>query len=129
MPLVYGGALAAGALRYLGCLRGRKPEPRRKLAGTVEEYKAGRVDEVLFNEETIFVLACEDKVVAKKAKCPHLGCNVKQQGEGFFCPCHGMTFRRDGGFIQGPTRKDLTDQKLELGEDGSVTLIYEGDAC
>ncbi len=28
--------------------------------------------------------------------CPHLGCSVNREGEGFTCPCHGARFHQDG---------------------------------
>lgn len=40
-------------------------------------------------------------------RCPHLGCGVTWQGEGFACPCHGATFARDGAL--GPARDGGTN--------------------
>ncbi len=39
--------------------------------------------------------------------CTHLGCIVKNQTDGFECPCHGSRFHADGTVAKGPAPKAL----------------------
>ncbi len=54
--------------------------------------------------------------------CPHLGCQVEIHGEGFECPCHGSTFRTDGGLVKGPANQPLQKLHLEHSTDGHLIL-------
>lgn len=45
-----------------------------------------------------------DDFVALSSTCPHLGCQVRWEGQNnrFFCPCHGGVFDPSGVAIEGP---------------------------
>jgi Rieske Fe-S protein len=45
-----------------------------------------------------------DDFIALSSTCPHLGCQVRWEGQNnrFFCPCHGGVFDPDGVAIAGP---------------------------
>ncbi len=127
IPVVYAGAFLAGALRYLLPLPGKKRVPRLALKVTPAELnEEKKVARVAFNDHVVYVLASEGKILAFNARCPHLSCNVRwlEEDKQFKCPCHGMTFNRAGGFIEGPTRKNLSPQQFEM-KDGKIILIDE----
>lgn len=128
LPLLYGLLFLAGALLYLFPPRRKKLPP--KEIGSVGEYLRGKVEFVDFHGRKVWVLADAGgkAVLAIKPRCPHLYCNVKwesHKGE-FKCPCHGMRFGRDGKYLEGPTRKDLTFQPIEIRE-GQVVLLDDGE--
>ncbi len=54
--------------------------------------------------------------------CPHLGCEVKTQDEGFECPCHGSRFDLDGSLLKGPADLPLKKLRLEILENGHIVL-------
>ncbi|RPH56641.1 MAG: ubiquinol-cytochrome c reductase iron-sulfur subunit [Chloroflexi bacterium] len=54
--------------------------------------------------------------------CPHLGCTVEQDSDGFSCPCHGSHYDREGGLQLGPAQKPLRKLRLEQKEDGTLTI-------
>lgn len=41
------------------------------------------------------------------AVCPHTGCLVRREGEGFACPCHKSFFDGDGRPVDGPSPRSL----------------------
>jgi nitrite reductase/ring-hydroxylating ferredoxin subunit len=45
-----------------------------------------------------------DDFIALSSTCPHLGCQVRWEGQNnrFFCPCHNGVFDPDGVAIEGP---------------------------
>ena len=45
--------------------------------------------------------------------CPHLGCVVKSNPEGFECPCHGSRFKPDGTVSKGPSPLPLKWLKVK----------------
>lgn len=50
----------------------------------------------------------DDKGVhAISTVCTHLGCVVKNNPEGFECPCHGSRFAADGTVTKGPAPQPL----------------------
>ncbi len=57
--------------------------------------------------------------------CPHLGCTVNVNADGFSCPCHGSHFLADGSLRNGPASKPLTSLKIEINEAGHL-IIYSG---
>lgn len=55
-------------------------------------------------------------------KCTHQGCEVKPDGQGFTCPCHGSMFALDGTVERGPARAPLTQYDWTL--NGDVLTIH-----
>ncbi len=54
--------------------------------------------------------------------CPHLGCTVETQPDGFACPCHGSRFSLQGQLVRGPAAKPLTVLRTETTTDGHLHL-------
>jgi nitrite reductase/ring-hydroxylating ferredoxin subunit len=55
--------------------------------------------------------------------CPHLGCTVEPQPNGFSCPCHGSRFGLQGQLVRGPAGKALTILRVETAADGKLHLF------
>ena len=39
--------------------------------------------------------------------CPHQGCTVMAESNGFYCPCHGSEFTLTGALVRGPAASGL----------------------
>ena len=63
-------------------------------------------------------------VFAVSLVCTHLGCIVKNTGDGFECPCHGSQFTADGAVKKGPAPRALVWHKV-TGKAGSY-IVDEG---
>ncbi len=48
------------------------------------------------------------------AVCPHTGCLVKRQDEGFTCPCHKSFFDAQGRSLEGPSPRDLDELEWKV---------------
>lgn len=54
--------------------------------------------------------------------CPHLGCKVERQVDGFTCPCHGSSFTSEGALKHGPADRPLRSLKLFIDEKEHLIL-------
>ena len=66
---------------------------------------------------------------AISTRCPHLGCTVERQLDGFHCPCHGSQFMPDGQLRQGPATRSLSHLKLTLSNQGNVVIHTDQEAA
>jgi len=57
--------------------------------------------------------------------CPHLGCLVTYDGDGFTCPCHGSRFDLDGSLANGPADRDLESLKVETNPSGDLVVYMD----
>lgn len=48
------------------------------------------------------------------AVCPHTGCLVRRQRDGFTCPCHKSYFDGDGRAVEGPSPRDLDELEWKV---------------
>ena len=129
LPLiVYAAGFLCGALRFLSPLPAGRRKSRLEV-GPVSEFETGKVERVVFNGRSIFVLAAEGKPLALDAKCTHLACNVNWDPEldRFVCPCHNGQFQRDGEVFREPPMHPLRRQKFVI-EEGSVILLDDPEA-
>ena len=55
--------------------------------------------------------------------CPHLGCTVEPQPDGFTCPCHGSRFGLEGQVLRGPAGKALSALRVQQMPDGKLHLF------
>jgi cytochrome b6-f complex iron-sulfur subunit len=54
--------------------------------------------------------------------CPHLGCTVRLEAEGYACPCHGSRFNLDGSLQNGPASQPMEALEVEETADGNLIL-------
>jgi menaquinol-cytochrome c reductase iron-sulfur subunit len=69
----------------------------------------------------IWVRKTAGKIQALSCVCPHLGCAVHAEGEGYLCPCHTSRFDGNGKKESGPSPRDL--DSLETKIDGDDLLV------
>ena len=113
-------ALGSAALLsiILGMFYSRFLQKRRRFVYSLDE-----LSETINIQPDICIVKEDERITVLSRKCPHLGCTLElnQSGDGFVCPCHGSRFRKDGGFIEGPAKKNM--QKLDFSNNGSVIEI------
>ena len=47
------------------------------------------------------------ELLALSATCPHLGCGLSSDADGFACPCHDSHFSPDGRALRGPSPRGM----------------------
>jgi cytochrome b6-f complex iron-sulfur subunit len=110
----------AGLLRYLS-YQSQPPSPTEFVVGAPSDYAVGsrtvlpQVPALLIRETRGFS--------ALSLICPHLGCTVDPQPDGFACPCHGSRFGLQGQVVRGPAGKALTALRVENAPDGKLHLF------
>ncbi len=60
---------------------------------------------------------------ALSAICPHLGCTVRGEGQGFRCPCHGSQFGPAGALQHGPAPRGLTRLTVRVEDEALVVVL------
>lgn len=74
-------------------------------------------------EHRLWILSDQAGLYAISAVCTHLGCIVRSEGDqGYFCPCHGSRFDRQGTPTAGPAPGPLHYLKLSLSADGQLVV-------
>jgi cytochrome b6-f complex iron-sulfur subunit len=89
--------------------------------GPAENYPPGSRTFIL--EAQAFVLHTAVGFEALSAICPHLGCSVAADDEGFNCPCHGSRFDLNGEKQQGPAPHSLRNLTVKESLSGQLTLL------
>ncbi len=66
-------------------------------------------------------------VHAYNATCPHTGCLVKFEGNGFACPCHNSTFNLDGSIRNpdSPSPRSLDELEVKIREGTQVWVTFQ----
>ncbi len=75
-------------------------------------------------QEVVYLRRRGDVVEALSAVCPHTGCLVRAQAEGFACPCHKSRFDGDGRSVDGPSPRALDPLECRV-ERGRLFVKYE----
>jgi cytochrome b6-f complex iron-sulfur subunit len=110
----------AGLVRFLGYQS--QPQAQTEFVlGAPEVYALG--SRTLLPQVPALLIRSAMGFRALSLVCPHLGCTVNPQPEGFTCPCHGSRFNLQGGLTHGPATKALNVLKVETGADGKLHLF------
>ena len=119
--LYLSGALALGGLlRFLDF----DPNPT-----PITEFDLGPASNYPLHSRTILseppamLLHTDQGFSALSLICTHLGCTVKNDAQGFACPCHGSHFDANGTVLHGPATKHLQTLRVELTDEDSVKLF------
>ncbi len=72
--------------------------------------------------ELLVVRSGENQYDAMSNVCPHKQCHVEVKSPTLIkCPCHGSTYRIDGTYVSGPSKKSL--KKFHVTVDGGVITV------
>jgi Rieske Fe-S protein len=120
LGLAVSGVLAAGGLvEYLQYQAGAAAPTAFEL-DLPGDYPDGSATHV--SAAGAWLLRDEGGLYAISTRCPHLGCTVERQADGFQCPCHGSQFGLDGQVRRGPATHPLAYLKLTVSEQGHLVI-------
>ena len=120
ITLALSGILGLGGLlRYFDAPDGNPPQTEFDL-GPADQYLSGS-DSILARPQAV-LRRTPQEFIAFSTICPHLGCQVEASEERFTCPCHGSQFESHGKLLRGPAKSDLRRLRVDLDEDGNLTL-------
>jgi cytochrome b6-f complex iron-sulfur subunit len=108
-----------GILRFLSSPSEESPATQFDL-GPVDQFPVG-TRKALPKAQAV-LLHTPQGFTAFSTACPHLGCTVNEDENGFTCPCHGSQFEGTGGLRRGPAKSSLQELRLEVNEQGSLIL-------
>jgi cytochrome b6-f complex iron-sulfur subunit len=125
---------AATALGVAGVGAARLPMPSvfpeantRVKLGPLSQFLGAPVTPV--PEHRLWIYSDAEGLYAISAVCTHLGCIVHSEGEGYFCPCHGSRFDREGKPTAGPAPGPLHYLALSLSADGQLVVDKQAKAA
>ncbi len=116
---------ASGLLGFLGLGRflSYQPDPppqTRFDLGPASQYPPG--SSTLVEEAQSVLLSTGSGYRALSLVCPHLGCILASENDGYACPCHGSRFTLDGSLLNGPADQPMRELKVELTPDRRLVL-------
>lgn len=92
--------------------------------GLADDFPVG--SRATIPEAEAFLMRTETGFRALSLICPHLGCVVDPNDQGFACPCHGSRFGVDGALQHGPADRPLRQLSIEITDDGHLILNTAG---
>jgi menaquinol-cytochrome c reductase iron-sulfur subunit len=75
------------------------------------------------NLGAVWLLRNRDEVRAFSVTCPHLGCGIEKNEQGFGCPCHTSNFDITGKRTAGPSPRDMDTLETRVVGDGADRAI------
>jgi len=112
--------LGFGVVEYLMLPKGREHIRESIRVASTEDIPFDTSKIVRFNRDPVIVVHMRSgQFKAFSARCTHLGCIVKYEGEApgaarFACHCHGSVFDLTGKNISGPAPRPLTPMKVSV---------------
>lgn len=98
-----------------------QPPPEPVVAGSPETFALNSL--TFIPSATAWLGRDTGGFFAVSAICPHLGCTIGRQGDGFACPCHGSRFNRQGQVVNGPATTPLTFFEVKGDESGQLVIL------
>jgi cytochrome b6-f complex iron-sulfur subunit len=88
--------------------------------GPAEDYPLN--SRTLLPEPGALLVHTPDGFSALSLTCPHLGCQVNPEQDGFACPCHGSRYDPNGELVRGPAKEPLSRLRVEVNDQGHLIL-------
>ncbi len=123
------GSLAGSTLLGLGMLgrfisfQTEQSPPTEFDLGLASDYPVG--SRTSYKPAQAFIMHNNEGFLAFSLVCPHLGCVVNVNDEGFACPCHGSRYLPDGSLRSGPSSRPLASLRVEVNAQGHL-ILYIG---
>jgi cytochrome b6-f complex iron-sulfur subunit len=119
--LTLSGLLGLGGLLRFLSYQSQPPAPAEFVLGAPADYAVG--SRTLLPDVPALLVRSVTGFSALSLVCPHLGCTVDPQPDGFACPCHGSRFDLGGKLVRGPAGQALTVLRIETGSNGKLHLF------
>ena len=119
--LTLSGLLGLGGLLRFLSYQSQPPAPTEFVLGAPADYAPG--SRTLLPQVPALLVRSATGFIALSLVCPHLGCTVEPQPDGFTCPCHGSRFDLSGKVMRGPAGKALSVLRVETEADGKLHLF------
>ena len=119
--LTLSGLLGLGGLLRFLSYPSQPPAPTEFVLGAPADYAVG--SRTLLPQVPALLIHAAAGFTALSLVCPHLGCTVEPQPNGFSCPCHGSRFGLQGDLVRGPAGQALTILRLKTEADGKLHLF------
>lgn len=129
LDLVVKASLAGSALIGLGMMvryfsfQSEANPPSDYDLGPASDYPPG--SRILVQSAQAIIIHDTQGYSAISLVCPHLGCIINVNGDGFACPCHGSRFLPDGSLRSGPASHPLTSLRVEVNAESHL-ILYTG---
>lgn len=104
----------------------KEGEPRR--AAVISDMTDAFTRFAKENLGAVWLLRQGDEVRALSVTCPHLGCGVEKNAQGFGCPCHTSMFDMSGKRVSGPAPRDMDSLDTRIvgaGADRAVEVKFK----
>jgi cytochrome b6-f complex iron-sulfur subunit len=115
-----GGLAVASLIRFLSFESNPAPQTEYDLGSTSNFPLNSRM---VISDPPALVIHNEKGFAALSLLCTHLGCTVKEDLQGFECPCHGSRFFEDGTVRNGPAKKPLQHLQIQVTDEGRLKLF------
>jgi cytochrome b6-f complex iron-sulfur subunit len=119
--LTLSGLLGLGGLLRFLSYQSQPPTPTEFVLGAPADYAIG--SRTVLPQVPALLVRTATGFTALSLVCPHLGCSVEPQSDGFTCPCHGSRFDPQGKLVRGPAEQGLTVLRLETEADGKLHVF------
>lgn len=121
--LALSGLVGLGGLLHYFTSPDEEPNPTQFDLGPVDNYPLGSRTPI--NQAQAVLSHTPQGYQALSTVCPHLGCLVNLEQDGFICPCHGSRYDKDGKVVRGPSKQDLSELNLEQDSSGNLILFTD----
>ena len=74
--------------------------------------------------QSVWVTRKGEQLAVFTSVCPHLGCTINANSNGFACACHNSAWSRDGEHSGGPAPRGM-DRLEHKVEDGIIKVKYQ----
>src|SRR5262245_2433240 len=76
------------------------------------------------SEQSVWIVKKGDEVTVFSSVCPHLGCTINENSNGFGCVCHNSSWRRTGEVSGGPAPRGMDSLEHKI-ENGTLKVKYQ----
>jgi len=121
--LAISGLIGLGELTRFLSFQPDPPPPEQYDLGAADQYPPG--SRSVISEARAILLHSPDGFSALSLVCPHLGCTLKQDQDGYACPCHGSKFDANGNLKNGPANKPMRALQVETTPNNRLILYTE----
>jgi cytochrome b6-f complex iron-sulfur subunit len=117
------GLLGLGGMLHFLTAPAEEPPQTQFDLGPAGNYPLG--SRTFINQSQAVIFHTPQGYRALSTVCPHLGCLVNPDQDGFLCPCHGSRYDKNGKVMRGPSKQDLNELRLEENPSGNLILYTD----